>query len=353
MTSVLQFRTASGGDDVALRPDSPSADRLERVDDEAGRPTESSSLDLLAICAIALLGVAAAWIEAPILVRSLTGVPLVLFCPGYALVSALFPFKAGLGGVERIGLGFGLSMALVAPQAMVISYSPWGIRKESILMSLLITTFSLATVAFGRRTVAAPENRFAMKWHVPQFSSPSSWSGSQRLSAIAATLVLCVFGAAVITVAWSVTHPAPSTDFALLNDRGEAKFYQRNLELGQPNQLQLQIVNNERKQVTYRVDVSGGGAIIGEPLAVEVDSGESWTGPIQFRSTAIGEDVPIHFELRRVGEETTLDPPYRELTLIVQSVANSDAHMNSVASAGSAFAHFSASDAPARLLSLT
>ncbi len=45
-------------------------------------------------------------------VRILFGLPVVLFLPGYSLITALFPGKDDLDGIERIALSFGLSIAI-------------------------------------------------------------------------------------------------------------------------------------------------------------------------------------------------------------------------------------------------
>ena len=43
-------------------------------------------------------------------IRTIFGIPMVLFLPGYALIAALFPGKKDLDGIERLALSFGLSI---------------------------------------------------------------------------------------------------------------------------------------------------------------------------------------------------------------------------------------------------
>ena len=45
--------------------------------------------------------------------RIVLGLPFVLFFPGFVLNLALFPGKEGMGGIERMALSFGLSIAVV------------------------------------------------------------------------------------------------------------------------------------------------------------------------------------------------------------------------------------------------
>ena len=47
------------------------------------------------------------------IIQAIIGLPLVLFIPGYALSYAFFPKKKDMDLVERIALGFGLSIATI------------------------------------------------------------------------------------------------------------------------------------------------------------------------------------------------------------------------------------------------
>ena len=45
-------------------------------------------------------------------IRTILGLFLILFIPGYSLIAALFPKKDDLDGIERAALSFGLSIAV-------------------------------------------------------------------------------------------------------------------------------------------------------------------------------------------------------------------------------------------------
>ena len=59
--------------------------------------------------------------------RIVLGLPFVLFFPGYVLNLALFPRKEGMGGIERVVLSFGLSIAVV-PLIGSLTTPPWEIQ---------------------------------------------------------------------------------------------------------------------------------------------------------------------------------------------------------------------------------
>jgi uncharacterized membrane protein len=87
--------------------------------------------------------------------RAVVGFPLVLFLPGYSLVSALFPRSDELDAIERIALSIGLSICVVVFIGLGLNYTPWGIRLGPIL--LVLSAFILIMTAVGavRRRVEA------------------------------------------------------------------------------------------------------------------------------------------------------------------------------------------------------
>lgn len=73
----------------------------------------------------------------------------VLFLPGYSFIKALFPVKE-IDNVERIALSIGMSLAIVAINALILNYTPWGISTNPITLSLLGLTLTLSTAAVVR-----------------------------------------------------------------------------------------------------------------------------------------------------------------------------------------------------------
>ena len=66
-------------------------------------------------------------------IRTIFGLIMVLFLPGYALIAALFIGKDDLDAIERIALSFGLSIAVVPLLGLGLNYTPFGIRLIPIL----------------------------------------------------------------------------------------------------------------------------------------------------------------------------------------------------------------------------
>ncbi len=93
-------------------------------------------------------------------VRTILGIPMVLFLPGYALIAALFPRKNDLDGIERLALSFGLSIAVVPLIGLGLNFTPFGIRLVPILVSLSVFTLAMLLIAYLRRSKLSEEERF-------------------------------------------------------------------------------------------------------------------------------------------------------------------------------------------------
>jgi uncharacterized membrane protein len=191
--------------------------------------------------------------------RVIFALPTILFIPGYVLIAALFPANKDLDGLERVALSFGLSIAVVPLIGLALNYTPWGIRLEPILFSLILFITVMIMAAAYRRIHLPPEERYT----VPLGSLakagrkallPEGESGIDRiLSVILAFSILMAIGATV----YMVVVPKEGehfTEFYILGERGKAADYPRNIELGKEYSMIIGIGNHEYRNVTYTVE---------------------------------------------------------------------------------------------------
>lgn len=97
-------------------------------------------------------------------VRIVLGLPFLLFFPGYTLILALFPKKEGIGGIERVALSFGLSIAVVPLIGLILNYMPWGITLQSVLYSIATFTLTMSTIGWLRRKRLPEQERFDIEF---------------------------------------------------------------------------------------------------------------------------------------------------------------------------------------------
>lgn len=278
--------------------------------------------ELLLFFMIATIGALAAALGAPVAVRTVFGLPLVLFVPGYALVSALFPSNEGLDGLERIALGFGLSLALIPLIALGIEYSPWRLELFPIISGLMACTALFSLVAIFRRSHVASGEKFVAEIPVPEIPPPSHWSGTTKVALGIMVVSLLLFsGSGAVLIAQRL-QGEPMTEFALYNAEGKPEFYPRDFLPGQPQTLQLEIDNHEGKSVTYRIDVMAGEVKVGSVDSVTVPSSGTWRQPIEIYLPASvtqpdpGQPIPLLFNLYRT-DTPQANAPYRSLRLFV------------------------------------
>jgi len=90
-------------------------------------------------------------------VHIILGLLFLLFFPGYVLISALFPRKEGLGGIEGVALSFGISVAIVTIIGLVMNYT-WGLRLVPVLYSVSAFIVATSVVAMLRQGLFKAKN---------------------------------------------------------------------------------------------------------------------------------------------------------------------------------------------------
>jgi len=280
-----------------------SRDSLDDVRaDRYGSESVGSMQVVLGSVVAIVLYLAFAWavIHLPVLsttpLRFFVVIPLLLFLPGYAFLSTLFPGRqsreaesvsplsrsARFGNVssieqrgitwgERAALSFGLSLVWLPILALVLAATPWSLTTEPIfaIVSLFILLF--ATAGAVRRARLAPSERFVLPYRRWLVDARSAFSGSPADTLLTAVLALSIL-AAMASIGYALAVPTDGTSSSefyvgtinesngtLVNDGYPERFVQ-----GQPEQLTVGAENQEGRTVSYtvvaqfqRVDVSG------------------------------------------------------------------------------------------------
>ena len=186
------------------------------------------------------------------ILRILFGLPFLLFIPGYILLSALFPTKKGIDGIERIALSFGLSLAIVPILGLILNYTPWGIRLETVLLSLFYFIIIVSIFAFIRWKTTDPEDRF-----FPSFNLTFPQSQNKIDTVLLIILVISIL-IAFMTCIFVITIPNPGepfTEFYLLGPTGKATEYPRNLIIGENASIVIGLANHEYKNINYSIEI--------------------------------------------------------------------------------------------------
>jgi uncharacterized membrane protein len=264
----------------------------------ADRYAESASAlgglpgDLLVVVAYALVGGGLVVVGLPSTLQFIVGIPLLLFVPGYTVLSALFPGRpsrnagqvSSLSGMtrtfsslrsiqhrgvrwgERVALSFGLSLFLAPLLALVLDFSTLVFGTDSpyrtgpIVAVLVIFTVICAAIGFVRRLGLPRDERFGVPvgYWIDDFVD--SLSGSPVDALLNVVLILSVLvGAASMTYALAVPQDATSTtNLAVGTQDGSGEFtldHPRNLTADQSQQLTVRLQNHEGEPANYSVVV--------------------------------------------------------------------------------------------------
>lgn len=211
------------------------------------------------------------------IIRTILGLPFLLFFPGYTLVSALFPDEQALDKVERIALSFGLSIALTPLVGLLLNYI-WEISLNPILLSLSTLIFALSALAHFRRMAIPREERFDIniRMNMPDWSE---YDTVDKL--LAAGTVLLLISSAVLA-AYIIVTPRTGerfTEYYILGPYGMADDYPTELQVNRSGHVIVGVTNREHRAMEYLMVVRAALMVeqifedTGEDM-VEDDSGE-------------------------------------------------------------------------------
>jgi uncharacterized membrane protein len=190
-------------------------------------------------------------------IRIALGIPFILIVPGYVFIFALFPGKPslhkGIESAERIALSLGISIAVVPLIGLGLNYTPWGIRLEPILISLLAFVAFGSIIAEYRWTSMDAEERYAIELRIC-WSSLGETPLDKALTMALATSIIAATGALI----WAITIPKVGegfTEFYILGPDGMADGYPTDLTLNESATVILGIQNHEYRNLTYHIEL--------------------------------------------------------------------------------------------------
>ena len=258
-----------------------------------------SQMDLVAMVLVNVLLLVFIYLASFEPLRVGLGVLLVMLLPGYGVVSAMFPARGNLDGVERIAVGFGLSLALVPLLGVAIHFSPWGLNLTSIVLMLTVWTFVFIGIALWRRRTVRVAQRFNGDW-------TSAWLGRATTLrpidlAVRVVLILLIVGGAGF-IAWRVQSGGESsrfTEFYILGATGTIEDYPTTLRVGKEQSYNVGIINREMAPIEYTMRAYIDNTMAGSLGPMVLDDGEDWEGRIVVVPLADGINKRLEIRLFR------------------------------------------------------
>ncbi len=251
------------------------------------------------------------------IVRTMLGVPLVLFLPGYALIASLFPRKNDLDGIERFALSFGFNIAIVPLIGLGLNLTTFGIRLIPILLSISFFTLVMCLIAYFRRIKLPEEERFKVPfsyiYRYLKAELPDSMSRVDKILTIILVLSIVVFIIMLTYIAVTPRQGEKFTEFYILGDKGKAENYPTQLKAGMNSSVVVGIVNHEYIPTNYTLNI----LLENDSLStksVHLAYNSTWEEKVSFAPKKTGDNLRLEF---LIYKENDLTAPYRDLHLWV------------------------------------
>jgi len=272
-------------------------------------------LDIILMVALTLLTAAFILIK-PLnqtFIRTILGILLVLFIPGYSLIAALFPKWGDLDGIERAALSFGLSIAVTPLIGLALNYTPWGIRLDPLLISLTMFTLTMCLIASLRRRKLPEKERYFVPFGQFVKDIRKSFQGESKNEKILSIILIISIILAISTTAYIIVKPKQGekfTEFYILGPDGKASNYPTNLTTGQNGSLTIGVVNHEYATTDYLLLVKVNSSIL-HNQTITLTSGQKMEIPFSFTAGSTGQKK-LEFLLYKLPDN---DTAYRSLHL--------------------------------------
>ena len=189
--------------------------------------------------------------------RIVVGLPFILFFPGYALIATMFPEKKSLDTIERIALSFGLSLAIAPLIGFGLNYTPFGIRLDPILWSLIAFNLAFSLAGMWRRsTVSEPFLPFKLA-SVAAMAKKELNQGTKLDRALTVILVVAILSS-VVALIYVIAVPRQGeafSEFYLLGPGGKMTGYTKHITVGEEASVFVGIANHNYRTINYTVEV--------------------------------------------------------------------------------------------------
>jgi uncharacterized membrane protein len=276
-------------------------------------PEIKSSQDLLLINVLSAVLVVLVLLVPDSPLRTLLGIPFVLFFPGYTLINALFPAKHDLGGIERLSLSLGLSLALVPLIGLGLNYSPWGIRLAPIIASLYLFTMLMSLITLYRRAKLPAEQKLILKLpiNMPKWGTMRKFDKLFLAGIITAIILVCSVTSYLAVAPETGTYPF--TEFYILGANATLADYPLNMTLGQNSTITLGVTNHEYENATYKIAINLENQTLTTIDNIQLAHEANWSQNYTLAPDKTGSQMKLAFQLYKENA----DDPYRSLQLWV------------------------------------
>jgi len=229
------------------------------------------------------------------------GFVLLLFFPGYTLLSALVPKRGSLGDVERTLLSFGLSIAVAPLIGLILNYTPWGISLYPILISVTIFILITSAIAWYRQQRLPPAQRLSIIMNI-NLSQLGKMGMADKVLSISLVIAILVALGSLGYFLYIPKEGERFTEFYILSVDGKAENNPRQVAQGETVELITGIVNHEHEVTSYLIDIDIDGSQVKQIRSKALAHGQKWEEIVSFIPQKAGKGQKVEFWLYKNNE---------------------------------------------------
>ena len=249
-------------------------------------------------------------------IRTILGLPLVLFIPGYVLIAALFPRKNELDPTARIALSFGLSIAVVPLLGLLLNFT-FGIKLVPILLSLVVFIAILSLIAASRRKNLNEKEQFSIQFDrfyeyiAREIKTPKSRNDKILTGILIISIIFAGFMIYFVIITPRIGERF--TEFYILDAEGKANNYSSELKNNISSMIRVGVKNHEFDTINYTIRVLLDKKDL-KTVRFKLKHNKTWEKNLTFVPKEKGKDKKLEFYLFK---DNNFSLPYRELHLWV------------------------------------
>jgi len=224
-----------------------------------------------------------------------------LFCPGYALLVALFPKRRELKLIERVAFSLGISIAVVSVIGLSLYYTPLGLGLNSTFITTTVITVIAAAIGWYRTGRVSPfEDNPNRLNNVRQQLNRLPQIDKTLTVTLAAVIIICA--GIFCFVAFIPNEGEQYTEFFILDEQGTTINYPDTFVLGETGRFTLGVISHEENPTAYHIEVTINGSML-----ISLDTGtlapeEKWQDTVSFTATQTGTNQKVELWLYKQGE---------------------------------------------------
>ncbi len=232
---------------------------------------------------------------------------MILFLPGYSILTTLFPRKKELKIGKLLALSFIVSILITLLIGIIFNYIPSEVRLNQIVTYIAIFTLIMQPLSFLRRKEGSKS--FSLDLAIfKRFKSKS-----QRDKIISSFSIIFIL-ITIFTTAYIISSPKEDgkfTEFYLLGPDNKAYNYPTNLSEGQTGTIYQGIVNHEQSTVTYNLIIKLNNKTLKNDNITLLNN-EKKEIPLTFVASNSGQNQKMEFFLYKLPDDKNV---YRYLFL--------------------------------------